>query len=179
MQFSPSRGGVCFSTLFFFFFFSFSAAPVAYGSSQARDWIWAASMTYALSRCTRPGIELLPPQRQGQILNPWCHSGNSYFFTLWFLVWPFDSFEPMRDMSKHGISSGMTNACSLGLLLSFAIFGTKLPHKKAQSSLLNTGGLWPSYSVALVNHRTCPWAIQDHQPPVNPPADYYQVSGPR
>ena len=41
------------------------AAPAAYGSSQARDWIWATAMTYTtaaamldlLTHCAGPEIE--------------------------------------------------------------------------------------------------------------------------
>ena len=35
-----------------FFFFFFMAAPVAYGSSPARDWVWAAVVTYATAMAT-------------------------------------------------------------------------------------------------------------------------------
>ena len=48
----------------------FMAMPMAYGSSQARDCIQAAAVTYAtpagmpdpLTCCTGPGIEFLPLQ---------------------------------------------------------------------------------------------------------------------
>ena len=52
------------------------AMPMAYESSQARDWIWAMAATYTaavtsvaatvsetLTHCARPGIEPVPPQR--------------------------------------------------------------------------------------------------------------------
>ena len=50
---------------FFFFCFFFRAAPVAHGGSQARGWIWAASVTYTTAHGStrslicwaRPGIE--------------------------------------------------------------------------------------------------------------------------
>ena len=34
---------------FFFFFFFFMTAPAAYGSSRARDWIWAPAVTYIIA----------------------------------------------------------------------------------------------------------------------------------
>ena len=46
-----------------------------------------------------------------------------------------------RDISKHGISRGLTSACSLGLVLCLAVLGTPLPCEKAQSSLLDTGDM--------------------------------------
>ena len=47
------------------------AAPVAYGSDQARDWIQATAATHAmaaatldpLTHCTEPGIKPEPPQQ--------------------------------------------------------------------------------------------------------------------
>ena len=75
----------------FIYLFIFMATPMAYESSQVRDWIWATAVTYAtaaampdpLTYCTRPGIE--PHLHSSlrccsQILNPPCHSGNSFSF---------------------------------------------------------------------------------------------------
>ena len=78
--------------LFFFFFFFFKALPTAYGSSRARDWIQATASTYArtvatpdpLTPCCQAGIESIHPQKLSLcswILNPQCHSRNSYFLT--------------------------------------------------------------------------------------------------
>ena len=50
--------------VFFLFFFFFRPSLEAYGSSLARDWIWAGSLT----RCTGPGVKLAPPQRQARSL---------------------------------------------------------------------------------------------------------------
>ena len=55
----------------FLFLFNFMAAPVAYGSSQARDQILATAVTYAatvatpdpLTYCAGSGIEPAPPQQ--------------------------------------------------------------------------------------------------------------------
>ena len=68
-------------TLFFFFFF-FMAAPVAHGSSRARDGIQAADATYTaavaipdpITHCTWPGTD---QSHCRQILNQLCHGGNS------------------------------------------------------------------------------------------------------
>ena len=58
--------GFCLFKVFCFcFFFFFLAAPVAYGCSGARGWIWATSVTYTaawgnariLTHWVRPGIE--------------------------------------------------------------------------------------------------------------------------
>lgn len=46
-----------------------------------------------------------------------------------------------QDSSKHGISRGLTNACSPGVVLCLAVFGTQLPCEKAQSSLVDTGDM--------------------------------------
>ena len=48
--------------LFFFFFFNFMATPTAYGSSWARDWIWATALAAPdpLAYCTVLGIEPAP-----------------------------------------------------------------------------------------------------------------------
>jgi len=59
------------------------AVPVAYGRSQAKDWIWAAAATYArsfnplrwgkgLNQCLCSNLS-----HCSQIYNPLCHSGNS------------------------------------------------------------------------------------------------------
>ena len=83
-----------------FFFCLFGTAPAAYGSSQARDWIRAAAVTYTTAvamwdhHCARPGTETVLPQRQCWTLNPVHHSRNflsCYFlipqiFTIWLLV---------------------------------------------------------------------------------------------
>ena len=70
-----------------FFFFFKTAAPKAYKSSQARDWTWAIVVTIALAtqdpltHCTGLGIEPVPlqwPKPLQWILNPLCHSRNSY-----------------------------------------------------------------------------------------------------
>ena len=76
-----------------FFFFSFRAIPMAYGSSQARDWIWATAMTYTaaaansdpLTHCLRWNLLLHSnPSCCNQVLNPLCHSRNS-----WILIFIF------------------------------------------------------------------------------------------
>ena len=61
--------------------FFFMATPMAYGSSQARDWVWASvETTLPLAHCAGQGIETKP---QGDlshcswILNPLHHSVNS------------------------------------------------------------------------------------------------------
>ena len=62
----------------------FFATAMAYGSSQARDWIWASAAIYATSKampdplthCTGTRIN---PSCCSQILNPLCHSRNSHF----------------------------------------------------------------------------------------------------
>ena len=38
--------------ILFHYLFIYLAAPVAYGSSQARDWIWAAAATYITTEAT-------------------------------------------------------------------------------------------------------------------------------
>ena len=46
-------------------------APMAYGSSQVKDWIWATALTYTtamaipdpLTRCAGQGIEPVPLQQ--------------------------------------------------------------------------------------------------------------------
>ena len=63
----------------------FKASPVAYGSSRARDWIRAASVTYIKARgkrwilnpLARPGIEPTSSWTLCWVLNPLSHSGNS------------------------------------------------------------------------------------------------------
>ena len=76
MAFNPQnntmKGG--FSSIFCFVLF---AAPVAHGSSQARDWIQATATphhdygnTGPSTHCTRLGIEPLPLQRQLPDPNP-------------------------------------------------------------------------------------------------------------
>ena len=47
---------------FFFFFFNIMAAPSAYGSSRARNWIQAADVAAPapLTHCTGPGIKPVP-----------------------------------------------------------------------------------------------------------------------
>ena len=58
-----------FSSSFFFF-----AIPVAYGSSQARDWILAAAaIAHSCSNASCTCSQL----QQFKILNPLCHSRNS------------------------------------------------------------------------------------------------------
>ena len=49
----------------FLIFFFFMATPVAYGSSQARDWIWAtaAATLEPLTYSTRLGTEPEPPEQ--------------------------------------------------------------------------------------------------------------------
>ena len=56
------------------------AAPAAYGSSWARDWIWATAITYTiavamldpLTYCTRPGIKPVSPQQSEPLpLDSW------------------------------------------------------------------------------------------------------------
>ena len=81
--------------LFFFLFFIFlifclsifsRASPTACGSSQARGLTRAVatSLHYShsnarsITHCARPGIEPISPQRQCQILNLLCYSGNSH-----------------------------------------------------------------------------------------------------
>ena len=67
-------------SIFFFFFFFNMAALLAYGSSQARDGIQAAAVTYTtaaamsdtLTHCARPGIK-----PECCLLNPLHHSRNS------------------------------------------------------------------------------------------------------
>ena len=66
-------------------FFSFSAAPAAYVSSQARDLIWTASATKPqLQQCwifnllCRAGDGTIDSTEISWIINSLCHSGNSY-----------------------------------------------------------------------------------------------------
>ena len=57
------------------------AVLAAYGSSWARDLIYAAAVATLdpLTHCTKLGIELVPPKQPKplQILNLLCYSGNS------------------------------------------------------------------------------------------------------
>ena len=60
----PWSSNVCvYIYIYIYIFFFFLAAPVTYGSSRARDQIWASATTYA---------------KAGAILNPFCQSGNSW-----------------------------------------------------------------------------------------------------
>ena len=60
----------------------FMDAPMAYGNAWARDWTWAAAVTYAatvampdpLTHWTGPGIQLAPLQWQCLILNLLSHA---------------------------------------------------------------------------------------------------------
>ena len=75
--------------IFFSFFLSFFlSTPVAYGISQARDWIQVSDATYAaaaampdpLTHCIQPGLNPLPRSDMNgycQILNPLHHDRNS------------------------------------------------------------------------------------------------------
>ena len=76
-----------------FFFFQMTA-PVAHGSSGARDWIPAATVTYSaavavpepLTCCRGPGIKPMPWHNQSHcswILNSLCHSRNSCTIYFW------------------------------------------------------------------------------------------------
>ena len=70
------------------------AAPTAYGSSEARDWIWATATTYAtaaamqdpLTHDARPGSNwhLHSDQAASQILNPLSYSKDSQTHFLFF-----------------------------------------------------------------------------------------------
>ena len=98
--------GALIQLIFFFFFFLFIATPVAYGSSQARGWTWAAgaslhhshsntgskmhllatfalaySKTGPLTHWVRPGIE---PRSSRQVLNLLSDNGNSSIHLFYF-----------------------------------------------------------------------------------------------
>ena len=71
------------------------AAFIAYGSSQARDWIWHAIATYTtgvatpdpLTHYTGLGIKPMPPQWLQLLwldLNILCHSRNSDIYVMYF-----------------------------------------------------------------------------------------------
>ena len=73
-----------------FFFSFFQATPTAYGSFQARDWIWATAAIQAaavaildfLTYCARLGIKPAPPQWSKPlqlILNPLHHGRNAHY----------------------------------------------------------------------------------------------------
>ena len=100
------------SPAFFFFFFFLMTAFKPYGSSQARDWIWAVAATHLdpLTYCTELGIKLHLHSDLGcysQILNPLHHSGNSVpkFYTQGSNLWaePYtNSLDIEKNMSLRG-----------------------------------------------------------------------------
>ena len=83
--------------LFVCFIIFFMATPLACGSSQARDWIWAAAVSYTaavampdtLTHCAKLGTAHTPLQQASsysRILNPLCDSENSWALVLSQLV---------------------------------------------------------------------------------------------
>ena len=70
----------CFVLFYFVLFCFVLAAPKAYGSSQIRDQIQAAAVTYTTARsltyCPRLGTKPVLSQRQAWILNLLCHSAQ-------------------------------------------------------------------------------------------------------
>ena len=72
--------------IFFFLLFFFLVTWAAYGSFQARDWIWAAAVaTWNPKACI---------VTCSQILNPLHHSGNSYIL---YFVYSFPSWSIPGD----------------------------------------------------------------------------------
>ena len=77
---------IYFSQIFVYFFFLFTAAPMAYGSSQARGRIGASAADLcsrfinarSLTHWARPGIKPSSSQILCWVLNSLSHNGNSF-----------------------------------------------------------------------------------------------------
>ena len=76
----PVRVGISLRVSGFFFFFLIRA-PTVYGSSHARDWIWAAAETYTVAVAQCSGAQTCTSSSDlsccSWILNSLCHSRNS------------------------------------------------------------------------------------------------------
>ena len=78
-------------------FILFSATPTAWGHSLARDRVWdgaahlrhSCGNTGSSTHCARPGIQLVPPQRQARSLTHCATVGTPLFKILmdWFWMW--------------------------------------------------------------------------------------------
>ena len=117
-----------------FMYIYFMAAPMAYGSSQARDWVQASAA--AMPESQPKGLDKRSnqclhrnPSCCGQILNPLCHSGNSRMRPfLYNYLWWSPCIPAWKDVwhDVHLTASWKFQTC-LYFLFSFYFFGHPWP----------------------------------------------------
>ena len=102
------------------YIFNFMATPTSYGSSWARDWIWAIAVTTLdpLSHCAGPAEFNLhrhsDPSCCSQILNPLHYGRNSY--SQYFII-TINFFVIVRFISIH--PAWQLQVCSLWFCFCF------------------------------------------------------------
>ena len=119
---------------------------MAYGCSQARDWIWATAVTYAalvampdpLIHCIQLGIEPAPPQWPKPLQSDsLCHSGNSLINILNFS-------SKVRYQNTHIVT---TFRPETGFYVSFVCFSFQIFGQHIDPALLSQTALSLIYDI--------------------------------